>query len=202
MEQWVTEMMEQYGYLGLLLVMVIENLFPPIPSEVVLPFGGFMTTRSQLTVPLVIVWATVGSLVGAIILYGLGLVLSKERVLWIVGRWGRWLRIKPQDIEKSFDWFDRYGKWTVFFGRMVPVVRSLISIPAGMARMNMGLFLLYTILGSLIWNTLLVGIGAVLGSSWHRIVDWIGVYSNIIYVVLALIAIGVLVWLFRRKDIS
>lgn len=202
MEQWVTEMMEQYGYLGLLLVMVVENLFPPIPSEVVLPFGGFMTTRSQLTVPLVIVWATVGSLVGAIILYGLGLVLSKERVLWIVGRWGRWLRIKPQDIEKSFDWFDRYGKWTVFFGRMVPLVRSLISIPAGMARMNLALFLLYTILGSLIWNTLLVGIGAVLGSSWHRIAEWIDVYSNIIYVILALIAIGVLVWLFRRKDHS
>jgi membrane protein DedA with SNARE-associated domain len=202
MEQWVTEMMEQYGYLGLLLVMVVENLFPPIPSEVVLPFGGFMTTRSQLTVPLVIVWATVGSLAGAIILYGLGLVLSKERVLWIVDRWGRWLRIKPQDIEKSFDWFDRYGKWTVFFGRMVPLVRSLISIPAGMARMNLALFLLYTILGSLIWNTLLVGIGAVLGSSWHRIAEWIDVYSNIIYVILALIAIGVLVWLFRRKDHS
>jgi alkaline phosphatase len=199
MEQWVTDMMEQYGYFGLLAVMVIENLFPPIPSEVVLPFGGFMTTRSQLTVPLVILWATAGSLVGALILYGAGMVLPKERVLWIVDRWGRWLRLKPQDVEKSFDWFDRYGKWTVFFGRMVPVVRSLISIPAGMARMNMGLFLLYTILGSLIWNTLLVGIGAVLGSSWHLITDWIGVYSNIIYAVLALLAVAAAVWLFRRK---
>jgi len=199
MEQWVTDMMEQYGYFGLLAVMVIENLFPPIPSEVVLPFGGFMTTRSQLTVPLVILWATAGSLVGALILYGAGMVLPKERVLWIVDRWGRWLRLKPQDVEKSFDWFDRYGKWTVFFGRMVPVVRSLISIPAGMARMNMGLFLLYTILGSLIWNTLLVGIGAVLGSSWHLITDWIGVYSNILYAVLALLAVAAAVWLFRRK---
>lgn len=199
MEQWVTDMMEQYGYFGLLAVMVIENLFPPIPSEVVLPFGGFMTTRSRLTVPLVILWATAGSLAGALILYGLGMVLPKERVLWIVGRWGRWLRLKPQDVEKSFDWFERYGKWTVFFGRMVPVVRSLISIPAGMARMNMGLFLLYTILGSLIWNTLLVGIGAVLGSSWHLITDWIGVYSNIIYAVLALLAVAAAVWLFRRK---
>lgn len=200
MEQWVTEMMEQYGYLGLLLVMVVENLFPPIPSEVVLPFGGFMTTRSELTVPLVILWATVGSLAGALVLYALGMVLPKERVLWIVERWGRWLRIKPQDIEKSFDWFDRYGKWTVFFGRMVPLVRSLISIPAGMARMNMALFLLYTVIGSLIWNTLLVSVGAVLGSSWHLIAAWIDVYANLIYAILALIAIGVLVWLFRRKD--
>lgn len=200
MEQWVTDMMEQYGYFGLLAVMVIENLFPPIPSEVVLPFGGFMTTRSQLTVPLVILWATVGSLAGALILYALGMVLPKERVLWIVDRWGRWLRIKPQDIEKAFDWFDRYGKWTVFFGRMVPLIRSLISIPAGMAGMNMTLFLLYTILGSLIWNTLLVGIGAVLGNSWHLIADWIDVYANLIYAVLALAAVGAVIWLFRRKD--
>lgn len=200
MEQWVTEMMEAYGYLGLFLVMVIENLFPPIPSEVVLPFGGFWTTQSTLTVPLVILWATAGSLVGALILYAAGMVLPKERVIRIVERWGRWLRVKPQDIEKSFDWFDRYGKWTVFFGRMVPLVRSLISIPAGMARMNMPLFLFYTILGSLIWNTLLVGIGAALGKSWHLIAEWIDVFGNITYVILALIVIGVIIWLFRRKD--
>lgn len=192
--------MEQYGYLGVLLVMVIENLFPPIPSEVVLPFGGFMTTRSTLTVPLVILWATAGSVAGAIILYLVGMVLPKERVIRIVNRWGRWFRITEQDIEKSFDWFDRYGKWTVFFGRMVPLVRSLISIPAGMARMNMPLFLLYTILGSLIWNTFLVGIGAVLGNSWQVISHWVDVYSNIVYVILALIVIGVVIWLFRRKS--
>lgn len=200
MEQWVTDIMESYGYVGLFLVMVIENLFPPIPSEVVLPFGGFMTTRSELTVPLVILWATAGSLAGAIILYAAGMILPKERVIRIVERWGRWLRVKPQDIEKSFDWFDRYGKWTVFFGRMVPLVRSLISIPAGMARMNLPLFLFYTIIGSLIWNTLLVSIGAALGSSWHRIADWIDVFGNITYVILALIVIGVIVWLFRRKE--
>src|SRR5690606_9740496 len=188
------------GYLGLFLVMVIENLFPPIPSEVVLPFGGFWTTQSTLTVPLVILWATAGSLVGALILYAAGMVLPKERVIRIVERWGRWLRVKPQDIEKSFDWFDRYGKWTVFFGRMVPLVRSLISIPAGMARMNIPLFLFYTILGSLIWNTLLVGIGAALSKSWHLIAEWIDVFGNITYVILALIVIGVIIWLFRRKD--
>lgn len=200
MEHWVTEIMEQYGYWGIFLVMVVENLFPPIPSEVVLPFGGFIATRSAMTVPMVIAVATLGSLVGALILYGIGTILTRARVTFLVERYGKFFRITVKDIDKAFDWFERYGKWTVFFGRMVPLIRSLISVPAGMSRMNMPLFFIYTTVGSLIWNTLLVCIGAALGNSWTKITAFINVYSNMIYVVIALAVIGTLVWLFRRKS--
>jgi len=200
MEHWVTEIMEQYGYFGIFLVMVVENLFPPIPSEVVLPFGGFIATSSELTIPLVILVATLGSVTGAVILYGIGTILTMDRVMFIVDRYGRIFRIKQKDIVKAFDWFERYGMWTVFFGRMVPLIRSLISIPAGMSRMNFTLFLLYTTLGSVIWNTLLVIIGAALGSQWTTITEMVSVYSNIIYVIIALAGIATLVWLFRRRD--
>lgn len=199
MEHWVTEIMEQYGYWGIFLVMVIENLFPPIPSEVVLPFGGFIATRSEMTVPWVIAVATLGSLVGAVILYGIGTILTRERVNFLVDRYGKYFRITVKDIDKAFDWFERYGKWTVFFGRMVPLIRSLISIPAGMSRMNMPLFFFYTTIGSLIWNTILVCIGAALGNSWTKITEFINVYSNMIYVLIALAVIGTVIWLFRRK---
>src|SRR5690606_30130626 len=104
------------------------------------------------------------------------------------------------DIDKAFDWFERYGKWTVFFGRMVPLIRSLISVPAGMSRMNLPLFFFYTTVGSLIWNTLLVCVGAALGNSWTKITEFINVYSNMIYVLIALAVIGTVIWLFRRKQ--
>lgn len=199
MEHWVTQFMEQYGYLGIFIVMVVENLFPPIPSEVVLPFGGYMATRSELETPYVILVSTLGSIVGAVILYAVGTILSMERVLFITDRYGRFLRIKREDIHKSFDWFERYGKWTVFFGRMVPLIRSLISIPAGMSRMNFPLFLVYTAIGSAIWNTLLVVIGAYLGSSWDTITKLVGTYSNIIYVLIAVTVVGTVIWLYSRK---
>ncbi len=198
MDNWVTQIMEQYGYLGIFFIMVVENLFPPIPSEIVLPFGGFVTTYSKLTVPMVIFIATLGSLAGAVILYAIGMVLTMERVEWIVDRYGKWLRIRRKDIHKAFDWFERYGKWTVFFGRMVPLIRSLISIPAGMSRMNFPLFLLYTTLGSIIWNTLLVVIGSSLGNNWEVITEKINVYSNVVYALIAIAGISVLAWLFLR----
>jgi len=198
-ENWIVQMMEDYGYFGIFLVMVAENLFPPIPSEIVLPFGGFVATMSELTVPMVIAVATLGSAAGAVILYLVGSVLSRPRVEAIIERWGRLLRITRRDTDKAFEWFERYGKWTVFFGRMVPLVRSLISVPAGMAGMNFPLFLIYTVAGSLIWNCLLVGIGAALGSSWHRIAEFVDIYANIIYALLAVAAVGVLVWLITRR---
>jgi membrane protein DedA with SNARE-associated domain len=200
MENWITQIMEDFGYLGIFLIMLIENLFPPIPSEIVLPFGGFVTTYSNLTVPLVIAVATLGSVVGAVILYAIGMVLTMKRVEWIIDHYGKWLRIKQKDIHKAFDWFERYGMWTVFFGRMVPLIRSLISIPAGMSRMNFPLFLLYTTIGSVIWNTLLVVIGASLGNNWEKISEFINVYANIVYTLIAIAGISVLVWLLRRRN--
>ncbi|RIX50284.1 DedA family protein [Paenibacillus nanensis] len=198
MEQWITEIMDAYGYLGILLLIALENLFPPIPSEVILTFGGFMTTTTDLTIWGVILFATAGSVIGAICLYGIGRLLSAERLESIVVRYGKVLRLKPEDIQKAQAWFDKYGAWAVFLGRLIPLVRSLISIPAGSAKMNLLPFFILTTIGSLIWNIALVYVGAAVGSSWDTIVHYMDIYSNIVYVLLAMCmaAIG---FLYIRK---
>ncbi|MBB6285138.1 DedA family protein [Geobacillus subterraneus] len=200
MQTWITDFMEQFGYIGIFLMIALENIFPPIPSEVILPFGGFMTTYTSLTVPGVIAAATAGSVVGAIVLYGIGRLLSVERLERIVDRWGGWLRVKPEDIDKANRTFQRYGVWAVFFGRMIPLVRSLISIPAGMAKMNIWLFLWLSVLGTLIWNTILISIGAALGESWGKVSEVIGAYAEVVYIIIAaIILIGAVRFWKRRR---
>ncbi|WP_060788403.1 DedA family protein [Geobacillus zalihae] len=200
MQAWITDFMEQFGYIGIFFMIALENIFPPIPSEVILPFGGFMTTYTSLTVPGVIAAATAGSVAGALVLYGIGRLLSVERLERIVDRWGRWLRVKPEDIDKANLTFHRYGVWAVFFGRMVPLVRSLISIPAGMAKMNIGLFVWLSVLGTLIWNTILISIGAALGESWGKVSEVIGMYAEVVYVIIAaIILIGAVRFWKRRR---
>ncbi|QCT01325.1 SNARE associated golgi family protein [Paenibacillus algicola] len=198
MENWITQFTEQYGYWGVFLMMALENIFPPIPSEVILTFSGFMTTYTELTAPGVVLTATLGSVFGACILYGIGLLLDVERLEKLVDRWGHILRVKHEDIYRADRWFDRYGYWTVLFCRMVPLIRSLISIPAGMSNMKFGMFLLFTTLGTLIWNIILVMLGSVLGDAWEDIVAFMDVYSYIAYGLIA--AAGVFaVILFIRK---
>ena len=201
MENWITGVMEQFGYAGVFVLIMLENVFPPIPSEVILTFGGFMTTASSLTKIGVIAAATAGSVAGAVILYGIGLLLDVERLGKIVDRWGRVLRLTRDDVHKADAWFDKYGPWTVFFCRLVPLIRSLISLPAGMSNMNFLLFLLLTTLGSLIWNTVLVSLGAAVGDNWERIVEYMDIYSNVAYAIIAVLGIAAIVWYinFRRK---
>lgn len=191
--------MEQFGYFGVAFLIMIENLFPPIPSEVILTFGGFMTTTTELNIPLMIVAATIGAVVGAAILYGLGTLLDVERLDKIVDKYDNILRITHADIHKADSWFDRYGFWTVFFCRFVPLIRSLISLPAGMANMNFGLFLLFTTIGTVIWNTVLIYLGAAVGSQWETIVHYMDIYSNIAYVIIAIIGIAVIIWYIRKR---
>lgn len=185
--------MEKFGYLGIFLMMTLENLFPPIPSEIVLPFGGFMTTYANLTVIGVMTAATLGSVIGAMILYSIGLLIDVERLERIVARFGHLLRIEKADIRKADTWFDRFGYWTVFFCRMVPLVRSLISIPAGMSNMKFSAFILLTTLGTLIWNALLVAVGVLLGENWEAILGIMDVYSTIVY---SLLGAGVILMAF------
>lgn len=191
--------MEQFGYLGVAFLIMIENLFPPIPSEVILTFGGFMTTTTELNIPLMIVAATIGAVVGAAILYGIGTLLDVERLDKIVDKYGNILRITHADIHKADSWFDRYGFWTVFFCRFVPLIRSLISLPAGMSNMNFGLFLLFTTVGTVIWNTVLIYLGAAVGSQWETIVHYMDIYSNVAYVILGIIGIAVIIWYIRKR---
>ena len=198
MEQLIISMMNEFGYFGIFLLIAIENIFPPIPSELILAFGGFMTVHSKLNIALVILFATLGSLVGGIVLYYVGKILNKERLKKIVsGKIGKILRLKEEDIEKADKWFDNKGNKTVFF----PIVRSLISIPAGMSEMSISKFLLYTFLGSLIWNTVLVFLGNLLGERWHDIVNIFNTYSKLAFIVL-LIAFIIFIIIYYNKKLK
>jgi len=198
MEDWIFRIIEDYGYFGVFLIIVIENVFPPIPSEIVLSFSGFMTTKTNLTIPLMIVASTVGSVIGGTILYFIGTILDVERLEKIVDKWGKYLQLKREDVYKADAWFDRYGIWTVFFCRMVPLLRSLISIPAGMSNMRFPLFFVFTLLGTVIWNTMLIVLGAKLGESWKEILTYTEVYSKFIYAFGILVIIWVLFYFGRR----
>ena len=201
MEQFIINAMEQFGYIGVFLLIAIENIFPPIPSEVILVFGGFMTTYTSLNIPIMILAATLGSLLGAIVLYYIGKIFNKERLKRIVnGKIGKVLRLKASDIEKADKWFDTKGNKTVFFCRFIPIVRSLISIPAGMSEMPMQKFLLYTISGSLMWNTVLIIVGSIVGDKWETIVGYLDNFSNIILIILVIIfVVAMYYWFVIRK---
>lgn len=200
MEEFVISIMNQFGYFGIFFLIFIENIFPPIPSEVVLLFGGFMTTYSKLNLIGMVIFSTLGSTVGAIVLYFIGKILNKERLKRIVsGKIGKVLRLKASDIDKADHWFDTKGNKTVFFCRFIPVVRSLISIPAGMSEMAMGKFLLYTITGSLIWNTVLLFVGSKVGENWKRIEAIMSQYSHIILILLIIGFLGFVIYHFSKK---
>ncbi|MBC1463694.1 DedA family protein [Listeria welshimeri] len=199
METWITGIMADFGYIGIFLLIMVENLFPPIPSEIILTFGGFMTTVSSLNVVMVIIVATLGSLVGAILLYKVASYFGKERLTKIVLKYGRILRLKESDIERAESFFLKYGSWAVFLCRMIPLIRSLISIPAGMTKMKMSRFLVLTTAGSLLWNTVLIGLGALLGESWNEIVVFMDSFSTIIYSIIAGLLIMGLAFFIRAR---
>ena len=200
MEEFVISIMNQFGYFGIFFLIFIENIFPPIPSEVVLLFGGFMTTYSKLNLFGMVIFSTLGSTVGAIVLYYIGKILNKERLKKLVsGKIGKILHLKASDIEKADKWFDTKGNKTVFFCRFIPVVRSLISIPAGMSEMIMSKFLIYTITGSLIWNTVLLFVGSKVGENWKKIEQVMSQYSHIILIILIIAFIGFVIYHFSKK---
>ncbi|SOC41895.1 DedA family protein [Ureibacillus acetophenoni] len=199
MESWITNIMEDFGYIGVFLLIMLENIFPPIPSEVILTFGGYMTTQSDLTIVGVVIASTLGSVAGAIALYDIGRIVGIKRIGRFVDKWGRFLRLTNEDIYKANDWFKKYGVWTVFFCRFVPLIRSLISLPAGMSKMNFWLFLVLTTVGTFIWNIVLITLGSKVGENWDAIVAYMDTYSNIAYALIALIGIVFFIWLFRRK---
>lgn len=177
---WVAGVLESLGEVGVGLLVALENIVPPVPSEVVLAMAGYLAGEGRFNVVLAMVAATVGSLVGALLLYGLGAAIGEDRLK-------RWLDHVPlvdlDDLERADRWFDRYGKWAVLIGRIVPVVRSLVSIPAGANHMPVGQFVGLTALGSGVWNALFVGLGYALGTQWQQInrySHWIdiGLYST------------------------
>lgn len=193
---WIVRLMEVLGAPGVGIAILLENVFPPIPSEVVLPLAGFTVSMGSLSFWPTFLWATAGSVAGAWLLYGIGAAIGAERLRRIAD-W-MWL-VEPEDVDKSLNWFDRYGPVSVFFGRFVPGVRSLISIPAGIDRMSPVSFTLWTAIGSSGWNALLIWLGIWLGDSYDLVAKYVGHYSNVVYTLIAIILIGVLFYLLRRQ---
>lgn len=198
LSDWVVDVIERLGYVGVALLVALENLFPPIPSEIVLPFAGFVARDGRATLPGMILAATLGSLVGAWALYGIAAWIGPERLEHFLVRYGKWLRLTPADIAKAERWFDRRAVVAVLIGRCVPLIRSLISIPAGFRRMRFTTFTIYTLIGSLIWNTALIGAGYLLRKNWDSVEP---VLSIVQYVVIAMIVAGVL-WLLWARVFS
>lgn len=189
---WLVELMETVGGVGVALAIALESIFPPIPSEVILPLAGFTAARGTLSWPGAIVWATVGSLLGAWALYGISRWVGLHRINRAADRIPG---VSRGDVAKADDWFTRYGSWSVLIGRVIPVVRSLISIPAGFNRMNFLQFSGWTLLGSAVWNTLLVSAGYLLGDQWCSIQGALGIFEDVVIVVV----IVVIAWLIIRK---
>jgi len=189
---------ERLGYIGVALLVALENLLPPIPSEAVLPLAGFMAGRGDASLVGMIGAATGGSVVGAWLLYGISALVGPLRLRAFVLRHRRWLRIEARHIERAELWFAHRGAFVVLVGRCVPLLRSLVSIPAGFNHMPIGRFTLYTGLGSLVWNSALIGAGALLGDQWERVGDVVGVLQTGVIVVLAVVAVA-LVWRYWLK---
>lgn len=172
-----------YGYKAIFLLIAIENLFPPIPCEIILTFGGFMTTITNLTPLGVITVASLGSYLGAVILYWFGYLINLERLEKLLVRF----YFKRHDLSRSLNWFEQYGKISVLIGRLIPIVRSLISLPAGITKMNFFSFSFYTLIGTIIWNSILVVLGIILGNNWILISKYVKQYALIIAIITLLI---------------
>lgn len=195
MTEWITELIYDLGYTGLAILTFIENIFPPIPSEIIMPLGGFLVAEDQLRFPGVVLAGTIGSVAGGLVLYYVGRLFNQEQLEGWVERHGRWLLLKTEDIEKAFDWFDRHGYKAIFLARLIPGVRSLISVPAGADRMALAPFILYTSLGTALWSGLLAYGGMVLGENYEQLGEIVG---SLTYVVLGVIGLAALIWLGNR----
>ncbi|WP_296404690.1 DedA family protein [Psychrobacter sp.] len=193
---WVLAIMAKFGYLGIIFAMFAENVFPPIPSEVIMPAAGFAVARGDLNLVMVIVAGTLGSVLGALPLYYLGSIFNEERLVEFTKKYGKYVFVKPDDVISANSWFDKHGKKAVFFGRMVPGIRSLISIPAGMNKMPLLPFLILTTVGAAIWTSILTFAGYHFGQNYEVIEKFLAPYSKIF---LGLAVAIVLIWLFTRR---
>jgi membrane protein DedA with SNARE-associated domain len=191
MFEFIVQFMSQSGYLGIFALMSLENIFPPIPSELIMPLAGFTAARGELNVIGVLVAGTAGSVIGTLPWYYAGRVYGKERLKRLSCRFGRWLTVAPSDIDGALCTFQRHGRKAVFFGRLLPAVRTLISIPAGIAEMPLVQFLIYSTAGSLIWTALLTAAGYLLQDQYKVVADYVNPVSKII------IGVIVAVYLYR-----
>ena len=200
MSDWITGF-EEMGSLGIAVLMFAENVFPPIPSELIMPLAGFSAARGELNLMIVIIAGSIGSLLGALLWYYIGRKIGAERLERWAAKHGRWLTLSPNEVEQSCAWFNRHGGKAVFIGRLIPAVRTLISVPAGIAGMPLGSFLLYSAAGTILWTALLATAGYLLESQYDKVAHWMNPISN---VVIGLVVLGYLyrVVRFRQRQIE
>ena len=197
LKDWVLSIMEQLGYLGIALLMFLDNVFPPVPSEIIMPSAGYTASQGELRLIGVIIAGCIGSLVAAAVLYWIGYKFNHATIFRFVDRYGKYFFVKSTDVKTALDWFEHYGHRIVFFGRMVPAVRSLISIPAGMSRMPFWKFMFYSSLGTIIWTSFLACVGFYFGENqalMHQI------FSQVGYAMLSLALLTISWILYRRHQ--
>lgn len=200
MQKFIINIMNNYGYLGVFLLILIENIFPPIPSEVILLFGGFMTTYTSLNVLGMTMSSILGSVLGALILYKIGTIFNKDTLKKLIHtRLGKFLRINDKEIDSSFNYFQTKGEKAIFFCRFIPLIRSFISVPAGINKMNITKFMIYTTLGSLIWNVVLITLGHIVGNNWKSILKIFDLYSIYAVVIIFIILIILIIKFYKKK---
>lgn len=196
MAEWITQIMTSLGYVGIGLLMFLENLFPPIPSELIMPLAGFTVAQGQMAFVPAVTAGVVGTVLGALPWYYIGVYLGENRLKGWIDRYGKWLGISSEEIDKAQRWFYRHGTKAVFFGRLVPGIRTLISLPAGFSRMRFGTFLIYSTLGTVAWTLLLTGAGYLLGDNYEVVEQYLGPVSKI---VLGLLLAGIIFWWVRQR---
>src|SRR5829696_1588167 len=182
----ITSLIAQTGYVGIALLMFAENVFPPIPSELVMPLAGFTAARGELGLPGVLVAGTLGSLAGALLWYEIGRRVGVERLRRWTGRHGRWFTMTPDEVDQAVAWFRQHGGLAVLAGRLIPAIRTLISVPAGLAGMKLPVFLAWTTVGTALWTALLAGLGYVLEDGYQQVADWVNPVTNIVTAMLVL----------------
>ena len=197
---WAQDVIEQFGYVGVALLVVAENVFPPIPSEIVLPFAGFVAQRGGESVVIMILAATVGSVGGALIMYWIAAVIGDERLHAFTRKFGKWVQIREVDLTRAEEWFDRHATSAVLLGRCVPLIRSVVSIPAGIRRMKLVPYIAYTFAGSLVWNILLIGAGALLGDNWERVGSYVGVFQWVVIALVIAVIARFTFGVYRRRN--
>lgn len=195
---FIQQIIQTIGYPGIGFFMFAENVFPPIPSELIMPFAGFQTTNGDLDFFGVVLAGVIGSVLGAIVLYYIGMWAGEALIRRFIQRYGRWFTLSEADYDRALRFFSKYGEAVVFFGRCIPIVRSIISLPAGAEKMPMPRFLLFTTLGATIWTTGLAYAGRVLGDNWEQVIDFIDQYQDVVVVALVLMVVVFIGWLVYR----
>ena len=192
---WAEQLLSAMGYVGIALLMFLENIFPPIPSEVIMPFAGSLVSKGELNFVGALAAGTVGALFGVVAIYYIGIAISHDRAKQWFDRYGQYFLLSEDDFNQAMDKFDRHGPIMVLVGRLMPAIRSLISLPAGLNGMGLVKFLVYTAIGTTIWNLILLGAGFYLGSNWEQVLQFVDTYETVFWVILGLV---VAYYIFRR----